>query len=200
MSIARHLRFAALGALIALGAACSDDPSGPRLPADGTFRIDLSGDYAAKHGGQAIFGVDGDAGHEFFAVLLGTQQDDMANLVILRSGTTRLELGTHQIANTSDEAPESGNPVEVLLGVGTASSSTVGFFDGKSGTIDITKSTADIVAGTFDLVVEGLLEEDGHTAEPATLRVTGAFTAEAVQNEQNARMQIRGLRMQRLTR
>ena len=97
MSITRSLRLAALGAAVALAAACSDDPTGPRLPAAGTYRLALAGDYAAQHTGDAVFGVDGSEGSQYFAVLLGDDVADMANLVILRGGATRLEVGTHQV-------------------------------------------------------------------------------------------------------
>lgn len=200
MSITRTFRLSALGALFALATACSDDPTGPRQPAAGKYRLDLAGDYAARHTGDAVFGVDGDQGSQYFAILLGDDVAEMANLVILRAGAARLEVGTHQIANTSDDAPDPANGVEILLGVGNDTSSTVGFFDGQSGTVTITKSSADVVAGSFALTVKGLLEEDGGTAEPATLQVSGAFTAESVAGIQGARMQLRGLRVERLAR
>ena len=200
MFTTHNLRLAAIGALLAIGAACSDDPSGPRLPAAGKFRLSLAGDFAATHAGDAIFGVDGEQGSPFFGVLLGTDEQDLANLVILRSGATRLEVGRHTIANTSDQLPDPANAVEILLGVGNASSSTVGFFDGKSGTVTITRSSADILAGTFDLVAQGLLEENGGGAEPATVRVSGAFTAEPVAGTQGARMRVQSIRLQRLAR
>jgi hypothetical protein len=200
MSISRTFRLTAVAAVLALAAACSDDPTGPKAPAAGKYRLALAGDYAARHTGDAVFGVDGAEGAEYFAVLLGDDVADMANLVILRSGATRLEVGTHQIANTSDQVADPANSVEVLLGVGNDTSSTVGFFDGQGGTVTITKSTADVVAGTFALTVKGLLEQDGDPAEPATLQVSGAFTAEAVAGVQGARMQVRGLRVERLSR
>ena len=193
------VRLVAAAAAIALAAACSDS-TGPGMPAAGTYRLNLAGDYAARHTGEAVFGVDGNEGHEYFAVLLGIEQEDMANLVILRSGTTRLELGTHQVANTTDQFPDAANAVEIMLGVGTATSSTVGFFDGKSGTVTITRSSADVLAGTFSIVAQGLLEENGGTAEPATLQVSGAFTAEPVPGTSNARMRVEGVRVQRLAR
>jgi hypothetical protein len=200
MSTIRTLRLATLGAVIALAAACSDDPTGPRPPAAGKYRLDLAGDYAARHTGDAVFGVDGDGENQFFAVLLGDDVADMANLIILRGGATRLEVGTHAVANTTDDLPDDADDVEILLGVGNDTSSTVGFFDGQAGTVTVTKSSADVVAGTFAVTVKGLLEEDGDNAEPATLQVSGAFTAAAVPGTQNARMQLRELRMQRLQR
>ena len=200
MRIARSLRLPALAAILGIVAACSDDPTGPKAPAAGKYRLDLAGDYAARHTGDALFGVDGSDGSQYFAVLLGDEVEDMANLVILRSGATRLEVGTHAVANTADQLPDDADDVEILLGVGNDTSSTVGFFDGQSGTVTITKSTADVLAGTFALTVKGLLEEDGANAEPATLQVSGAFTAAAVPGAQDARMQVRGLRIQRLAR
>lgn len=200
MSITRTLRLAALGAVLALAAACSDDPTGPQPPAAGKYQLNLAGDYAARHTGDAVFGVDGEEGNEFFAVLLGDDVADMANLVILRGGTARLEVGTHQVANTSDDTPDAEGSVEILLGVGNDTSSTVGFFDGRSGSVTITKSTADVLAGTFALTVEGLLEEEGNNAEPATLQVSGAFSAESVPGASGARMRVKELRVQRLSR
>lgn len=200
MSIARTFRLAAVGTVLALAAACSDDPTGPRAPAAGKYRLELAGDYAARHTGDAVFGVDGQPGNQFFAVLLGDDVADMANLVVFRGGAARLEVGTHQIANTSDDLPDAANAVEILLGVGNDTSSTVGFFDGQSGTVTITRSSADVVAGSFALTVKGLLEEDGGTAEPATLQVSGAFTAESAPGIQGARMQVRGLRVERVAK
>ena len=191
-------RLFAAAAAIALAAACSDDPAGPRMPAAGSYRLNLAGDYTARHTGEAIFGVDGNEGHEYFAVLLGVEQADMANLVMVRSGTTRFELGTHQVANTTDQFPDDEDAIEILLGVGNDTSSIVGFFDGQSGTVTITRSSDDVLAGTFSVVAKGLLEENGGTAEPATLKISGAFTAEPVPGTSNARMRVEGVRLQRL--
>ena len=199
MSISRTLRLSALGAVLALAAACSDDPTGPRQPAAGTYRLDLAGDYAARHTGDAVFGVDGAEGEEFFAVLLGTEEEDLANLAIFRGGTTRLATGVHQVANTSDDLPDDPADVEIYLGVGNAGSSTVGFFDGKSGTVTVTQSTPDVLAGTFAIVAKGLLEENGGTAHPATVQVSGAFTARSVPG-QSAQLRLEHVRVQRLAR
>jgi hypothetical protein len=179
MSLPRFLRLAALGAAAAATVACADDPTGPRLPAAGTFRFALTGDHVAQHTGEAVFGVDGPQGNRVFGLILGADETDMANIAILRRGAERLEVGDHQIANTSDGVPDAAGAVEVLVGVGNDTSSVIGFFDGKSGTIRITRSTPALLAGTFTVVAEGLLERDGGTAEPATVEVTGAFTAEA---------------------
>lgn len=179
MSIARTLRLATLGALAAATMACSDS-TGPGTPAAGTARFTLTGDYAARHTGLAVFGVDGPAGSRYFGLILGADADDMANIAILRNGTARLEVGVHEIANTSDDTPDGEGDIEVLVGVGNDTSSVVGFFDGKSGTIRVTRSTPEVLAGTFTIVARGLLEQDGGTAESAEVEVTGAFTAVAV--------------------
>src|SRR5215213_2291156 len=112
MPITRTLRLAALGAVISLAVACSDDPTGPRLPAAGKYRLSLAGDYVASHTGDAVFGAGGPEGSRYFGVLLGDDVADMANLVILRGGATRLEVGTHTVANTTDNLPDDADDVE----------------------------------------------------------------------------------------
>lgn len=189
MSTLRTLRLAALGALVALGAACSDDPSGPKAPAAGTFRSTFSGDYASRHSGAAIFGVDGEEGSEYFGVLLGTDEDDLANIIVLREGVARLEVGTHDVANTVDTQADDEDEVEILVGIGNEGSPVVGFLDGKSGTVTITRSAQDGLAGSFDIVAEGLIERNGGTAQPATVRVSGAFSAIPVTGSSQLRLQ-----------
>lgn len=195
----RTLRVAALAALVPLAAACSDDdPSGPRQPALGSYRMTLAGDHAATHSGAAVFGVDGEGEEQYFGVILGVDEDDLANLIFLRSGAERLTAGTHQVANTFDSEPDDAEDVEVLLGIGNTSSSTVGFLDGESGTITVTRSTADELAGTFSITARGLIERNGGTAQPATVQITGAFNAEGVADPSSARMRLSRVRVQRL--
>jgi hypothetical protein len=200
MSIQRILRLASLGAILTLAAACSDDPSGPKAPAAGTFRSDFSGDYASKHSGAAVFGVDGEEGSEYFALLLGTDEDDMANIVVLREGVARLEVGTHQVANTVDTQEDDADEVEMLVGIGNSSSSVVGFLDGKSGTVTITRSAQDGLAGSFDIVAEGLIERNGGTAQPATVRVSGAFSAVPVTGVSGLRLKTSRIEVKPLSR
>ena len=200
MSIQRILRLASIGAALTLAAACSDDPSGPKAPAAGTFRSAFSGDYAARHSGEAVFGVDGDEGSEFFGVLLGTDEDDLANIIILREGDARLEVGTHQVANTADTEEDEADEVEILVGIGNVGSSIVGFLDGKSGTVTVTKSSATGLAGTFSVVAEGLIERNGGTAEEATVEVSGAFSALPVAGSSQLRMRASRVEVKRLGR
>lgn len=195
----RTLRVAALAALVPLAAACSDDDaSGPRQPQLGSYRMTLAGDHAATHSGAAIFGVDGEGEDQYFGVVLGVDEDDLANLIFLRSGTARLAVGTHQVANTFDSEPDDAEDVEVLLGIGNTTSSTVGFLDGQSGTITVTRSTADELAGTFSITARGLIERNGGTAQPATVQISGAFNAEGVADPSSARMRLSRVRVQRL--
>lgn len=200
MSIQRILRLASLGAVLALAAACSDDSSGPKGPAAGTFRSTFSGDYASKHSGAAIFGVDGEAGSEYFGLLLGTDEDDLANIVVLREGAARLEVGTHQVANTVDTQTDDADEVEILVGIGNAGSPVVGFLDGKSGTVKITRSAQDGLAGSFDVVAEGLIERNGGTAQPATVRVSGDFSAVPVTGTSALRLQASRIRVSPIAR
>ena len=203
MSIRHLFRRASLGAaltLVAVLAACSDDPSGPRLPAAGTYRSTFTGDYTGSHSGEAVFGTDGNEGAEYFGVLLGTDEDDIANIIILREGATRLEVGEHQVANTVDDSQVDEDEVEILIGIGNPGSSTVGFLDGRSGKVVVTRSAADGLAGTFSIVAEGLIERDGHTAEPAEVEITGAFSAVPVEARSGMQMRVSGLRVRQLSR
>lgn len=200
MSIQRLLRLASLAALLGAAAACDDDSSGPRMPAAGTYRSTFAGDYAGSHSGAAVFGVDGDEQSQYFGVLLGTDEDDVANIIILREGTARLEVGTHQVANTADGSEVDPDEVEFLVGIGNAGSSTVGFLDGRSGTLRITRSDASGLAGTFSIVAEGLIERDGETAEPAEVQLSGAFSAIPAEGESALRIRATRLEVKRLSR
>lgn len=195
----RTLRLAAVAALVPLVAACSDDDSnGPRQPQLGTYRMTLAGDHTGSHSGEAVFGVDGEGAGQYFGVVLGIDEQDLANLIFLRSGTERLAVGTHQVANTTDSEQDDAEDVEVLLGIGNSSSTTVGFLDGRSGTITVTRSTAEELAGTFTITAQGLIERDGGTAQPATVQVSGAFNAEGVAEPSSARVRLSRVRVQRL--
>ena len=199
----RTLRLAAVAALVPLAAACSDDdPSGPRIPSLGSYRMRLTGDHVANHTGAALFGVHGEGEGQYFGVVLGTDEDDLANLIFLRSGPTRLAVGTHQVANTTDGQQDDPDDVEVLLGLGNAESSTVGFLDGRSGTITVTRSTADELAGRFAIVADGLIERDGGNAEEATVSISGEFNAEAAGSGAalGSRVRLHGVRVTRLSR
>ena len=203
MSIQRLFRRASFGAALTLAAAlaaCSDDPSGPRLPAAGTYRSTFTGDYTGSHSGEAVFGTDGNEGEEYFGVLLGTDEDDIANIIILREGATRLEVGEHEVANTVDDSQVDEDEVEILIGIGNPGSSTVGFLDGRSGKVVVTRSAADGLAGTFSIVAEGLIERDGGTAEPAEVELTGAFSAVPVEARSGMQMRVSGLRVRQLSR
>ena len=192
MSIQRLFRRASFGAALTLAAAlaaCSDDPSGPRLPAAGTYRSTFTGDYTGSHSGEAVFGTDGNEGEEYFGVLLGTDEDDLANIIVLREGVARLEVGTHDVANTVDTQADDEDEVEILVGIGNEGSPVVGFLDGKSGTVTITRSAQDGLCGSFDIVAEGLIERNGGTAQPATVRVSGAFSAIPVTGSSQLRLQ-----------
>lgn len=201
MSISRILRSGALGAALVLGVvACSDDPTGPGVPAEGTYRASFSGDLRGNVTGDAVFGVETIEQGSVFAVLLGIDEDDMANLVILRGGTTRLEAGTHPVANTADNVPVDDDEVEIYLGIGNDTSSVIGFLEGKSGTVRVTRSTTSLVEGTFDFIVEGLIEEDGGLAEEATLHVTGGFSAEHASDPVASRLRAHAVKVRVLAR
>ena len=181
MHALRTLRLAALAAFLPLAAACSDDDAnGPSQPSLGAYRMRLTGDHVASHSGEAAFGVDGEGENQYFGVVLGTDESDLANLIFLRAGTTRFPVGTHDVANTTDTQADDPQDIEVLLGLGNTGSSLVGFLDGESGTITVTKSTATELAGSFTIVAKGLIERNGGTAQPATVQISGAFNAEAV--------------------
>jgi hypothetical protein len=200
MSFQRLLRLASLATLLGAAAACGDDSSGPRMPAAGTHRSTFAGDYAGSHAGAAVFGADGDDETQYFGVILGADEDDVANIVILREGSTRLEVGEHDVANTVDGSDVEADEVEFLVGIGNPGSSTVGFLDGRSGTLRITRSDAAGLAGTFSIVAEGLIERDGETAEPAEVQISGAFSAIPAEAASGLRIQATRLEVKRLSR
>ncbi len=170
-----------LAALAALSlTACSDDASGPKSPTPGHARITLAaeGDDTTMNV-DAYFGKEWDESEEnrVFAIASGAESETMT-IVMARRDTVRPGIGEIAVADLTgeEEVPDDELQVALIL----ADETTLGVFAGKSGSVRVTRSSAQSLAGTIDMVVEGLIWIEGSTT-PAevTMEVTGTYNASA---------------------
>ena len=175
----RHLALTALAAITL--AACGDDSSGPAVPALGNARITLSAEGEdTTMVVDAAFGKDWDEAGEnrVFGIAIGEAGEDASvALVMARRDTTQPGIGELEVADMTGGAAEpSDDELQVALVV--SDDETLGILVGRSGTVRITRSTAQSLAGTIDIVVEGLVWLEGST-EPVEVEmdVTGTFNA-----------------------
>ena len=173
----RTLTLAALAAFT-LAACGDDDASGPKLPAQGNARITLAAEGEdTTMNVDAFFGKDWDESEEnrVFGIAIGAASENLT-IVMARPDTTQPGVGNLAIANLTDEAEDPASQLQVALVM--ADETSMGVFVGKSGTVRITRSSAQALAGTVDMVVEGLVWIDGSDVPTEiTMDVTGTFNA-----------------------
>ena len=173
----RTLTLAALAAF-SLAACSDDDASGPKVPAQGNARITLEAEgQDTTMNVDAFFGKDWDESGQsrVFAIAIGASNENMT-LVMARPDTTRPAIGNLTVGDLTGDSEIPDDELQVALVM--ADESTLGAFVGKSGTVRITRSTAQSLAGTIDLVVEGLVWIEGSDIPTeVTMDVTGTFNA-----------------------
>jgi hypothetical protein len=163
----------ALHALVAgslLLAACGDD--GQNEPGTATFAAEMTGAYTAALSGQAQFGVTVDNGFSAVGLALVLGDSGVARIFLTTSTTPRPLAGTYAIV-----AP--GFPA----GKDTVFTGTLGYmvngapevFLARGGTITLTRSAHNGVAGTFEFTAV----RTSPCCDPAPVQVviTGTFDA-----------------------
>lgn len=166
--------------------ACGSDDGGTGLGPDdddvgGSFSATISGDVNADISGFAVQGqttVDPDTGDQGWAAFLGRGEDqgDAADAVFFVRLGARPAQGTYALEDIAD-----GTGVEtgefagfVALGLGSQTVQFSGF--SLSGTLTITSSSPDRVAGTFDFQASGFDPTQNPPAEQV-VSVSGTFDA-----------------------
>lgn len=177
MSRIRTLTLAALAAFT-LAACGDDDASGPKLPAQGNARLTLTAEgQDTTVDVDAFFGKDWDESEQnrVFAIAIGAGSENLT-VVMARPDTTQPGVGDLTVADLTGETEVPDDELQVALVM--ADETTLGMFVGKSGTVRVTRSSAQALAGTIDMVVEGLVWIDGSDVPTEiTMDVTGTFNA-----------------------
>ena len=156
--------FSALGLYVATGLLAAAGSAGPAW-----FVAQTAGAKALTLRGAAEFGpVAGTAGTGPFVLTLGADSPTGA-VVFTWAGGDRPEPGVYAV---KEEAPAG---VRALVVTGSPDRPT-GAFRARAGTLTITRSTGQVIAGRFDLEAEGFEAADP-TLEDRQLVVNGSFNA-----------------------
>ncbi len=133
------------------------------------FEAHTTGTRTLTLRGAAQFGpVAQPDGPGRFVLTMGAESPTGA-VIFTRPAASRPEPGVYQVA---DDAP---GAVKALVVTGSPTRPT-GVFRGQVGTIEITTSRDDFIAGRFEFEAAGYTAEDD-AAEDRPLRVRGTFTA-----------------------
>lgn len=162
----------ALSAVLLLAACGDDDPAGPNAE-PGSFQATVSGELSASMTGTALFYETAFGGTSNW--VLSLDQDgpevDGSEVTIARIGT-RPATGTYAL--NGDLADPSG---AFYASVSFISPQGIeGTLNNTGGTLEVTRSSAARVEGTFQIEVEGLVVENGE-ATRVTATVSGSFDA-----------------------
>ena len=173
------MTIAAAALTVAFATGCGDDDDDPSGPASGTYTAKVTGDVQADLSGEAAFGQDTDP--EFgtvFAIALGTDEEDEEGAVVFaRRSTNRPATGNYQLADLSSIT---GNPPAdqfFVFYVSGNDEDLSAFLVGTGGRLQITASSEQRVAGTFEFDATGFSAEDPENE--LEVSVTGAFNARA---------------------
>jgi len=165
----------ALRALVAgslLLAACGDD--GQNEPGTGTFAADMTGAYTAALSGQAQFGVTLDNGFNAAGLALVLGDSGAARIFLVSSATPRPLAGTYAIVASGLPATSD-----------TVFTGTLGYvvngaqqgFEIRGGTITLTRSAQNGVAGNFEFTAVRTTP----CCDPSPVQVVIAGTFDAAQ-------------------
>ncbi len=156
--------FSALGLYVATGLLAAAASAGPPW-----FVAQTAGAKALTLRGAAEFGpVVGSSGSGPFVLTLGAESPTGA-VVFTWTGSDRPEPGVYTVKE------EAAAGVRALVVTGSPNRPT-GAFRARAGTVTVTRSTARVIAGRFDLEAEGFETVDP-AVEDRSLMVRGAFNA-----------------------
>ncbi len=171
LPLAAALSCDSLGTSFAVTPGGGGGPGGGAPPA-GTFQASSSGALTENFGGIALFAPADSLGRPFIIQLVGDSVGDIATLVQLTFvGTETPRAVTYEIV-TSPLSNQFGSIIVRRQGT-----SVVGNFLQGTGTVTLTTSTANSVAGRFTVTTTGFLTQDGVSNNTAVITVTGRFNA-----------------------
>ncbi len=139
----------------------------PEVPA--TYVAELRGAARATLRGSAEFGQARGSHDGPFVITLGARAEDGA-VVLTRWDGTRPWAGEYRISEDS-----TADGIQALVVTGSIERPT-GVFRARSGTVAITSSSLNHMAGSFEMHAVGLLAAEPDR-EDRELRVRGSFTA-----------------------
>jgi hypothetical protein len=143
-------------------AGCDDDGTSPGV--GGTFQATVTGEISAELAGAAAFGI---YAREGFGVAM--TPTDVTHLIGLgQHAEDRPPVGTYEITPAEDAAEFFGVYLrETAQGLWA--------FTSVSGELEITRSTASRVEGTFQLTARGY--RAGDTSYQGEVEISGSFSA-----------------------
>jgi hypothetical protein len=164
------LRMLLAGSLLLV--ACGDD--GQNEPGTGTFAADMTGAYTAVLSGQAQFGVTLDDGFRAAGLALVLGDSSAARIFLVSSATPRPLAGTYAIV--APGLPATSDTVFTGT-LGYVANGALQGFEIRAGTITLTRSAQNGVAGTFELAAV----RTSPCCDPAPVQVVIAGTFDAAQ-------------------
>ncbi len=159
--------------------ACNENGTGPDDDdlAEATFEASVTGDMTAEFDGTAVFGeaTDPETGEDFWVLILTSGDSETTGRTIYfgREGA-RPGGGTISLANVEDDDPESG---EVFALYFDYTQGAYGLFASTGGTLTITHSSSDDMAGSFAIEAAGTVVQ-GNEAVDVEITITGTFNAD----------------------
>jgi hypothetical protein len=151
-------------------AACGDDTGNE--PGTNTFTGAISGAHTAAISGEAVFGVTTDDGSNAVGLALILGEGGAARIFLASTSTPRPPGGTYDI-----EAPRlpAGSDTVFAGTVGYVVNGALELYETRGGTITLTRSAFNGVAGTFEL--RAVRTSPCCDPTPVQIFVTGTFDA-----------------------
>lgn len=150
--------------------ACGDDTGNE--PGTSTFAGEITGVHTASVAGEAVFGVTVDDGSGAVGLALILGEGGAARIFLASTSTPRPPAGTYDI-----EAPgfPAGSDTVFAGSVGFVVNGALEVFETRGGTITLTRSAFNGVAGTFEL--RAVRTSPCCDPTPVQIFITGTFDA-----------------------
>jgi hypothetical protein len=161
-------------ALAFLFMACGsdDDPTGPG--SDGSFSVTITGDVNAEFTGFSWFWSGAYEEEQAFWLWFASEEDEEEashTLWFAREGGTRPGTGSVVIGNYENVDEEGWNPNHLFAWYNSSN----GYFRSVSGTMNVSTSTDNRFAGSFQLTATGFTNNDWENEQQVT--ISGTFDA-----------------------
>ncbi len=153
---------------------------------DGPAEITIGGDASDSFDGYAYFyeGINPETDESIFYIVLSNADDETpdqdARGIWIARLSGRPDVGQHPFAQFNDESEYDLTPDEFVSFAWSVASdaSVLGYYYADGGTLTITHSSDDKVAGSFEINAVGFtLSEGGESLEEINLSIEGTFDA-----------------------
>jgi len=151
-------------------AACGDDTGNE--PGTSTFAGEISGAHTVSVSGEAVFGVTLDDGSNAVGLALILGEGGAARLFLASTTTPRPKVGTYDIERPGFPG---GSDTVFAGNVGLVVNGALEGYDTRSGTITLTRSAYNGVAGSFQL--RAVRTSPCCDTTPVQIFISGTFDA-----------------------